>query len=64
MKCDRCRNEVNATIVSRFNFETLCLPCEAKERKHPRYQAAVEAELAACKAGDFNYPGIGRPSDL
>jgi hypothetical protein len=50
--------------MSRFNTEHCCLHCLAAEKAHPDYPKAVEAELAAVKAGDYNYPGIGKPSDL
>jgi len=45
--------------MSRFNTEIICLDCEEKEKKHPRYEEARQAELDACRRGDFNFPGIG-----
>jgi hypothetical protein len=45
--------------MSRFNEDCICMTCEEEERKHPDYAKAVEAELAALRAGDYNYPGIG-----
>lgn len=63
-RCVRCGAVNVTTIMSRFNTDTICLPCQEVEKRHPRYQAAVEAELAALKAGQFNYAGIGRPADL
>ena len=59
MKCDRCKEETDITIMSRFNTEIICLDCEEKEKKHPRYEEARQAELDACRRGDFNFPGIG-----
>jgi len=50
--------------MSRFNTDIICVPCEDKEKAHPLYEKAWEAELAAVKAGDYNYPGIGKPEDL
>ena len=47
--------------MSRFNTDTLCLKCIEEEKLHPDYQKAAEAELAAVKRGDFNFPGIGWP---
>lgn len=62
--CDRCGNGVTVTIMSMFNDETICLECKAKEKEHPDYEKAHQAEIAANKAGDFNFPGVGKPEDL
>jgi len=62
--CDRCGVETRTTIMSRFNTETICLNCEEREREHPKYALAKEAELAAVQAGNYNYPGIGCPPEL
>ena len=35
--------------------------CEQEERNHPDYTKAAEAELAAIRAGDYNFPGVGWP---
>ena len=37
------------------------MACEAEERKHPDYAKAEAAEMAAIRAGDYNFPGIGWP---
>jgi len=50
--------------MSMFNQEDICLPCKDTERAHPEYKAAQDAELAAVKSGDMNFPGIGLPEDL
>ena len=50
--------------MSFFNFDRLCHECEDKERQHPKYAEAREAELEAYKKGIKNFPGIGKPSDL
>jgi hypothetical protein len=43
----------------------MCCPkCIEKERAHPDFQKAREAEHKAIKNEDFNYPGIGLPDDL
>jgi hypothetical protein len=47
-----------------FNTDLICIPCKDKERKHPDYKAAADAELAATKAGNRNFKGIGKPADL
>jgi hypothetical protein len=62
--CDRCYEPLLASIMSRFNTDTLCLKCIDKERKHPAYAAAQEAELRAVRAGNYNYAGAGKPADL
>ena len=50
--------------MSRFNTDPICLACAEAERRHPDYAKAVEAELAALKAGVRDFPGIGLPPDL
>lgn len=62
--CVRCGAQHVITTMSRFNTDIICVPCEDKEKAHPLYEKAWEAELAAVKAGDYNYPGIGKPEDL
>lgn len=62
--CDRCHTETNVTTVSMFNYETICLPCKDRERRHPLYAEAQRAEAEAVRAGNFNFPGIGKPKDL
>ena len=62
--CDRCFKEISLTIVSYFNTDVICRDCKAKEKAHPQYQQAVEAEVAACQRGDYNFQGIGLPADL
>ena len=62
--CDRCGNETNETMMSMFNTDILCPGCKDTEETHPKYVEAVAVELAAVQAGDYNYPGVGRPADL
>jgi hypothetical protein len=50
--------------MSTFNTQILCLDCKRKERQHPAYPKAAEAENEAVRRGDMNFPGIGLPSDL
>ena len=59
MKCDRCNKETDSTIMSFFNTQRICVPCEDAEKQHPRYEEARAAESAACLQGDYNFPGIG-----
>lgn len=62
--CDRCEQETRITTMSIFNTDTICMKCKAKEREHPQFEAARQAELAACKQGNYNFAGIGKPADL
>lgn len=64
MKCDRCGKETTTTICSMFSTEMICMACKEKERKHPMYEEAREAERQAVLKGNYNFEGIGRPSDL
>ena len=64
MKCPRCNQESIASTMSIFNTEIVCLECKGKEENHPKHDEARAAELAAVRAGDLNFPGIGLPPDL
>jgi hypothetical protein len=50
--------------MSMFNTQDICMDCKEKETKHPDYQKANEAEIAACRAGNLNFKGVGKPADL
>ena len=62
--CARCHKETRSHITSMFNDDVICLDCKEKEKAHPRYAEAVNAEFDACRRGDYNFPGIGKPGDL
>ena len=62
--CDRCNKETATWTMSRFNTQQICPHCQERERNHPRYREACEAERAAVLSGDYNFPGIGKPADL
>jgi len=64
MTCDRCGKETISSTMSYFNTDTICPECDDRERAHPLFQEARDAELEACKRGDFNFIGIGLPFDL
>jgi hypothetical protein len=59
--CARCHADFAsvASIMSKFNLDTLCLDCKNRERLHPDYAAADAAEVAAVRAGQLNFPGVG-----
>ena len=58
--CDRCGGSLSkGRTMSRFNEDCICMDCSKKEREHPRYKEAVEAEMQAIRAGDYNFQGIG-----
>ncbi len=64
-KCDRCHQKPDPGLtMSRFNTQMICGGCEGKEKAHPQYQAAYDAELRAVQSGDMNFPGVGKPVDL
>jgi hypothetical protein len=64
MKCERCFVPGNVSKMSIFNTQMICPECQKKEEAHPEYNTAKEAELNAVQNGDYNFPGIGLPSDL
>jgi hypothetical protein len=64
-KCDRCGEDNGGmSIMSYFNTDDLCMDCEKKEKAHPEFEEALEADQRAVKAGNFNFAGIGKPADL
>jgi len=62
--CARCRRPADATILSMFNTEEICLDCQEREEQHPRYEEARRAEAEAVRRGELNFPGVGKPEDL
>ena len=63
MKCQRCGKDTLIWTLSMFNTQEICMVCKEKERQRPDYEAAVKADEAAIKEGNFNFNGIGL-SDL
>lgn len=60
--CDRCGGSLDGgKIMSRFDTSCICMDCYEKEQKMPEYREAAEAELAALRHGNRNFPGIGYP---
>lgn len=62
--CQRCPAKLVIMAKSRFNTDLICGSCENKERAHPKYLGAWEAELAEVYKGNMNFQGIGKPDDL
>ncbi len=62
--CMRCGAKADCMTMSFFNLDMICAKCEAAEQAHPSYEYAKAAEAAECKAGNYNYEGIGLPPEL
>lgn len=62
--CERCGKETKSFTMSMFNEEHICMECKEKERRHPDYQRARDAEQEVVKNGNMNFSGIGKPADL
>jgi hypothetical protein len=62
--CDRCGRETRANIMSIFNLDVICMACKDRERLHPEYEAALAAEVAQVRRGNYNFEGVGLPPDL
>ncbi len=58
IKCERCLKETTVTTMSYLNTEMICLECDLKEKDHPQYKEAKEAELAEVRKGNYNYKGL------
>ena len=57
--CVRCGCATNGvTTMSMFNEDVICMPCKEKERNHPNYKKAVNADIEAIKGGNYNFKGI------
>ena len=57
--CDRCGGSLKGgRTMSRFNTDCICMECSRKEMDDPEYKAAVEAEIAEIKRGNYNFRGI------
>lgn len=57
--CQRCGKETICTIMSMYSTAEICMDCKDKETKRPDYKAAVDADVAAIKQGNYNFKGIG-----
>lgn len=63
-KCDRCNKDAKMLRMSYFNEDMCCMECLEKEKQHKDYEKAKEIELQHVKNKDYNFKGIGKPSDL
>jgi hypothetical protein len=59
VRCERCGENTSTSTMSRFNTDTICLPCEQEERGAPGYANARDVELAAVQRGNYNFHGVG-----
>ena len=57
--CDRCGKPLVVRTMSYFNTDAICPECAEAERKRPDFPAAHAAEVAAVRAGDWNFKGVG-----
>jgi hypothetical protein len=64
MRCNRCNKEVSFVTMSIFNTQDICGNCLKKEESHPQFFKARETENQEVRNGNFNFKGIGLPSDL
>jgi len=63
-ECARCGESPGSYTCSYFNVQWICSVCSEKERQHPLYSKAVEADNDAVRKGNYWYKGIGLPDDL
>ena len=58
--CDRCGKSLKGgRIMSMLNTECICIECSEKERKHPDYEKARNAEHERIK-NDISIPNFNR----
>ncbi len=58
--CDRCAGSLeNGRIMSMFNNDCICMKCKDKEKEHPKYKDAQDADHAEIVKGNYNFAGIG-----
>jgi len=58
-RCPRCGGAMLGHSCSWFTTEDICFACKNDERECPNYALAVAADEGACRAGSYNFPGIG-----
>ena len=57
--CHRCGQSLaSGWKMSMLNTDYLCGTCIEREKKHPRYREAQEAERQEVLRGNFDYQGL------
>ncbi len=64
MICNRCYTETNIHTMSMFNEQEICMDCKDKEKKHSDYKKAQDADHQQIRQGNYNFKGIGKPTNL
>ena len=62
-KCERCGDQMRTSTMSKFNTQTICIPCASEERQAPGFEHAEAMEDAAVRRGDYNFKGVGLSED-
>ena len=63
-QCGRCGRQDQMLTGSWFNTQMICPQCQQLETEHPLYEKAKRVENEHCFKGNYNFEGIGLPSDL
>ena len=57
--CDRCGGTLDGgRIMSMYNEDCICMECKRRETKRSDYDFARSMEVAAVRAGNYNYKGV------
>ena len=59
-RCQECYKESSSHTMSMYSTLLICMECKNEEMERTDYQKAVKADVAAIKAGDFNFRGVGK----
>lgn len=62
--CDRCKHETPDHLVSMFNADLICSPCQRLEKEHSQFEKATQAVIDSVSKGDYEFEGIGLPENL
>ena len=57
--CENCGEEIGIKRLEARPVAELCIDCKSDEIEAPGYRAADEAVIAACRAGNFHFAGVG-----
>jgi hypothetical protein len=64
MICQRCDRQCSGSTGSYFDTAQICFRCDEVERSHPAFEEARRVESEEVGRGNFNFRGVGVPSDL